>query len=255
MSQAVNPSQLAIKHVSIQFTGQTQAVVRDVSLTLQAGEKLALVGESGSGKSVLARSILQLDSGVQLAGEISFCGQDLLQLPVAELRKIRGRKIAMIFQEPMTALNPLQTVGQQIVEVLVLQLGYGAQAAKDKACELLLSTGIADAAEKMASFPHQLSGGQRQRVMIAMALAGEPDILIADEPTTALDVTVQAQILQLLTQLQAKYRMGLLFITHDLNLVRRFADRVAVMQNGQIVEVAAVESLLSSPQHHYTKSL
>lgn len=251
----MNPQLLTMNRLSIQFAGQNQAVVRDVSLSLQAGEKLALVGESGSGKSVLARSILQLDSGVRLAGEIVFREQDLLQLPAAELRKIRGRKIAMIFQEPMTALNPLQTVGQQIVEVLVLHLGYSAQAAKNKACELLLSTGIADAAEKMASFPHQLSGGQRQRVMIAMALAGEPDILIADEPTTALDVTVQAQILQLLTQLQAKYRMGLLFITHDLNLVRRFADRVAVMQNGQIVEVAAVESLFSSPQHPYTQSL
>ncbi|MBM5570620.1 MULTISPECIES: dipeptide ABC transporter ATP-binding protein [Deefgea] len=255
MSQVSNLPLLAMQQVSIQFAGHSQAVVRDVSLSLLAGEKLALVGESGSGKSVLARSILQLDTGVQLGGEIVFRGQNLLSLPTHELRKVRGRKIAMIFQEPMTALNPLQTVGQQIVEVLVLQLGYTTKAAHSKACELLLSTGIADASEKMAAFPHQLSGGQRQRVMIAMALAGEPDILIADEPTTALDVTVQAQILQLLAQLQAKLGMGLLFITHDLNLVRRFADRVAVMQSGQIVEVATTESLFSSPQHAYTQSL
>ena len=255
MKQAKQPTLLAIDKVSVQFAGHHHAVVREVSLSLLRGEKLALVGESGSGKSVLARSILQLDAGVLISGAISFLGQNLLDLPSAELRGVRGRKIAMIFQEPMTALNPLQTIERQISEVLIVQLGYSAKAAKNKALELLLSTGIVNAAEKMASFPHQLSGGQRQRVMIAMALAGEPDILIADEPTTALDVTVQAQILALLNQLQAKHQMGLLFITHDLNLVRRFADRVAVMQNGQIVEVADVESLFTAPQHAYTKSL
>ncbi len=252
---AENHALLTINNVSIQFAGQSEAVVSEVSLSLHAGEKLALVGESGSGKSVLARSILRLDSGVHVSGEIYFQGRDVLRLPLAELRGIRGRKIAMIFQEPMTSLNPLQTVEQQICEVLSLHLGYSAQAARNKACELLLSTGISDAADKLTAFPHQLSGGQRQRVMIAMALAGEPDILIADEPTTALDVTVQAQILDLLTQLQAKHRMALLFITHDLNLVRRFADRVAVMQGGKIVEVAAVKSLFSSPQHPCTQKL
>ncbi|MGL6041554.1 MAG: ATP-binding cassette domain-containing protein, partial [Deefgea sp.] len=255
LTSAENQTLLELNDLTIQFSGQSEAVVREVSLSLKACEKLALVGESGSGKSVLARSILRLDAGVKVSGEIVFQDQNILQLPLAELRKIRGRKIAMIFQEPMTSLNPLQTVGQQIGEVLVLHLGYSAQEAQNRSCELLLSTGIADAAEKMASFPHQLSGGQRQRVMIAMALAGEPNILIADEPTTALDVTVQAQILDLLTQLQANHRMGLLFITHDLNLVRRFADRVAVMQRGKIVEVAAVESLFASPQHPYTQSL
>ena len=244
---------LDIRNVSIQFG--SQAVVHDVSLALQAGEKLALVGESGSGKSVLARSILRLDHDVQIQGKINLAGQDLLQLPLPALRAIRGRKIAMIFQEPMTALNPLQTVGQQIAEVLILHRGYSAAAAKGKACELLLSTGIHDATEKMQAFPHQLSGGQRQRVMIAMALAGEPEILIADEPTTALDVTIQAQILDLLSELQAKHGMALLFISHDLNLVRRFADRVAVMQRGEIVEVAPTAQLFASPQHAYTQSL
>ncbi|QZA78876.1 dipeptide ABC transporter ATP-binding protein [Deefgea tanakiae] len=246
---------LAIKNLSVCFSGQECAVVRDVSLSLRVGEKLALVGESGSGKSVLARSILQLDADVRLSGEVLLRGHDLLQLPLADLRAIRGRKIAMIFQEPMTALNPLQTVGQQIVEVLELHMGYSPRASKNKACELLLSTGISDAADKLSAFPHQLSGGQRQRVMIAMALAGEPEILIADEPTTALDVTVQAQILDLLTQLQVKYRMALLFITHDLNLVRRFADNVAVMQKGEVVELAPVETLFASPKHPYTKAL
>nr|WP_314899392.1 dipeptide ABC transporter ATP-binding protein [uncultured Deefgea sp.] len=250
-----DPALLAIKNLSVCFAGHEHPVVRDVSLSLRAGEKLALVGESGSGKSVLARSILRLDAGVQLSGEVSLYGQDLLQLPLADLRKIRGRKVAMIFQEPMTALNPLQTVGQQITEVLELHMGYGKQAAINRASELLLSTGIAEVADKLSSFPHQLSGGQRQRVMIAMALAGEPEILIADEPTTALDVTVQAQILDLLTQLQVKYRMALLFITHDLNLVRRFADRVAVMQKGEVVELAPVETLFSTPNHPYTKAL
>ena len=250
-----DPALLAIKNLSVCFAGHEHPVVRDVSLSLRAGETLALVGESGSGKSVLARSILRLDAGVQLSGEVSLYGQDLLQLPLADLRKIRGRKVAMIFQEPMTALNPLQTVGQQITEVLELHMGYGKQAAINRASELLLSTGIAEVADKLSSFPHQLSGGQRQRVMIAMALAGEPEILIADEPTTALDVTVQAQILDLLTQLQVKYRMALLFITHDLNLVRRFADRVAVMQKGEVVELAPVETLFSTPNHPYTKAL
>ncbi|QKJ67547.1 ABC transporter ATP-binding protein [Deefgea piscis] len=243
---------LTVSNLSLRFAGANQPVVREVNLHLNAGEKLALVGESGSGKSVLARSLLRLDREVIAEGEIEFAGQSLLPLPEAALRLIRGRRIAMIFQEPMTALNPLQTVCTQIVEVLV---GYSAAAARDKARELLLRTGIVDAAEKLDAFPHQLSGGQRQRVMIAMAIATEPEILIADEPTTALDVTVQAQILDLLSQLQAEQGMALLLISHDLNLVRRFADRVAVMQAGRIVETAPTQQLFATPAHPYTQAL
>ncbi|WP_288843178.1 ABC transporter ATP-binding protein [uncultured Deefgea sp.] len=243
---------LTVSNLSLRFAGTNDPVVRDVSLHLNAGEKLALVGESGSGKSVLARSLLRLDREVMAQGEIEFAGQSLLSLPESALRLIRGRRIAMIFQEPMTALNPLQTVGTQIAEVLV---GYSAAASRNKACELLLRMGIVDATEKLNAFPHQLSGGQRQRVMIAMAIATEPEILIADEPTTALDVTVQAQILELLSQLQAEQGMAVLLISHDLNLVRRFADRVAVMQAGQIVETAPTQQLFATPVHPYTQAL
>ncbi|MCB5195121.1 ABC transporter ATP-binding protein [Deefgea salmonis] len=243
---------LTVSNLSLRFAGANEPVVREVSLHLKAGEKLALVGESGSGKSVLARSLLRLDREVMAQGEIEFAGQSLLSLPESALRLIRGRRIAMIFQEPMTALNPLQAVGTQIAEVLV---GYSAAASRNKACELLLRMGIVDATEKLNAFPHQLSGGQRQRVMIAMAVATEPEILIADEPTTALDVTVQAQILELLSQLQAEQGMAVLLISHDLNLVRRFADRVAVMQAGRIVETAPTQQLFTMPAHPYTQAL
>lgn len=246
---------LSIRDLTIHFSGHDQPVVQDISLSIKAGEKLALVGGSGSGKSVLARSILRLDSNVKVSGQIHLHQKDLLQMSAADLRAVRGRKVAMIFQEPMTALNPLQTVGQQISEVLQIHMGFDAKAAMQRASELLQRTGIGDSAEKLACFPHQLSGGQRQRVMIAMALAGEPELLIADEPTTALDVTVQAQILTLLAELQSQYQMAVLFITHDLNLVRRFADRVAVMQKGKVVELATVQDLFDRPQHPYTAAL
>ncbi|WP_410497550.1 ABC transporter ATP-binding protein [Chitinibacter sp. S2-10] len=254
-------SLLSLQQLSLSFA--TNQVVEQVDLQLAAGEKLALVGESGSGKSVLARAILQLDHQVSASGRIIFDGLSLLDASPAQLRAIRGKRIAMIFQEPMSALNPLQTIGRQIAEVLQLHLGYSPQQQVSKAIELLTRTGIAPdsagAAPMLARYPHQLSGGQRQRVMIAMALAGEPDILIADEPTTALDVTVQAQILQLLADLQRERGMALIMITHDLNLVRRFfnqgSDRVAVMQQGRIVEIAPTEVLFTQPQHEYTKKL
>ncbi|QLG88394.1 ABC transporter ATP-binding protein [Chitinibacter bivalviorum] len=250
---------LQLQNLTLRFGAQAEPVVREVNLTLKAGEKLALVGESGSGKSVLARSILQLDRHVLGSGAIQYAGQELLGAPNALLREIRGRRIAMIFQEPMTALNPLQTVGQQISEILLMSMGYSTKTANQRAIELLLRTGISDAADKLNRFPHQLSGGQRQRVMIAMALAGEPEILIADEPTTALDVTVQAQILTLLADIQRERNMAVLLISHDLNLVRRFCnqegDHVAVMQRGQIVEYGPTEALFAAPQHHYTQTL
>ncbi|WP_373974832.1 dipeptide ABC transporter ATP-binding protein [Chitinibacter sp. SCUT-21] len=245
---------LEIQDLSIGFT-HGSAVVQHIDLHLNRGEKLALVGESGSGKSVLARAILRLDSAATLEGHIFFHGADLLTCSASELRLMRGAKIAMIFQEPMVALNPLQTVGQQIAEVLFLHLGYSPSQQVKRVLELLHQVGMSDPDRQKHRYPHQLSGGQRQRVMIAMALAAEPELLIADEPTTALDVTIQAQILALLAQIQAERKMTVLLITHDLNLVRHFADRVAVMQQGRIVETAATADLFSAPQHSYTQQL
>ena len=250
------PDCLQLQQLSVRFHSQplqSVAVVKQVTLSIAAGEKLALVGESGSGKSVLARSILQLDHDVAISGDIMLNGQSLLGLPLPALRAIRGRRVAMIFQEPMSALNPLHTVGAQIAEVLQLHQRLTRAAAFDQAAALLLRTGVT--ADKLSAYPHQLSGGQRQRVMIAMALAGEPELLIADEPTTALDVTIQAQILQLLAELQRERGMALLFISHDLKLVRHFADRVAVMQHGELVEVAPTATLFAQPQHPYTREL
>jgi len=230
-------------------------VVRGVNLTIQPGEKLALVGESGSGKTVTALSLLRLVMQARITGKALFGGHDLLSLSERELRAVRGAEIAMIFQEPMTALNPLFTVGDQIAEVLTLQRGLAPRMAWQKAISLLAETGIAEPQRRAGAFPHQLSGGQRQRAMIAMALACQPKLLLADEPTTALDVTLRGQILELLTQLQRRNGMAVLMITHDLNLVRGFADRVAVLENGVLVEQGPVAEVFAQPRHPYTRQL
>jgi microcin C transport system ATP-binding protein len=244
---------LSIEHLTVRFGAST--VVDDVSLTIDPGEKFALVGESGSGKSITALSVLGLVDGASTSGRIVFDGNDLRGFSEPQMRAIRGGEIAMIFQEPMTALNPLHTVGAQIVEVLRLHEKLGRGAARDRAIALLERTGIPEPARRVDAWPHQLSGGQRQRAMIAMALACRPRLLIADEPTTALDVTIQAQILALLDELQAEMGMALLFITHDLNLVRRFTHRVGVMERGKLVETGPTAAVFASPQHRYTQSL
>lgn len=230
--------------------------VDGVSFTLERGRTLGLVGESGSGKSVTALSILRLlGRSAVVKGEVLFNGEDLLACPEARLREIRGAGITMVFQEPMTSLNPLHRVERQIGEILELHGMRGTQNIKARIIELLQEVGIPDPAGRLSAFPHQLSGGQRQRVMIAMALANRPLLFIADEPTTALDVTVQAQILELLKKLQARHNMAMLFITHDLGIVRKIADNVAVMQKGKIVEAGKVASIFASPCHPYTKAL
>ena len=244
---------LAIEHLTVRFGAA--AVVDDVSLTIAAGEKFALVGESGSGKSITALSVLGLVDGAATTGRIVFDGQDLRGFSEPQMRAVRGGEIAMIFQEPMTALNPLHTIGAQIGEVLALHEGLGRREARARAIALLERTGIPEPARRVDAWPHQLSGGQRQRAMIAMALACRPRLLIADEPTTALDVTIQAQILALLDALQAEMGMALLFITHDLNLVRRFTHRVGVMERGKLVETGPTEAVFAAPQHRYTQSL
>ncbi|MBV9892194.1 MAG: ABC transporter ATP-binding protein [Rhizobacter sp.] len=244
---------LAIEHLTVRFGAA--AVVDDVSLTIAAGEKFALVGESGSGKSITALSVLGLVDGAETTGRIVFDGKDLRATSEAQMRAVRGGEIAMIFQEPMTALNPLHTVGAQIVEVLRLHEKLGRAEARERAIALLERTGIPEPARRVDAWPHQLSGGQRQRAMIAMALACRPRLLIADEPTTALDVTIQAQILALLDALQAEMGMALLFITHDLNLVRRFTHRVGVMEHGKLVESGATAAVFDAPQHRYTRAL
>jgi microcin C transport system ATP-binding protein len=249
-----------VKGLRVAFSGKE--VVHGIDFRIAEGEKLALVGESGSGKTVTALALLRLVQNADLAGVARLFGpersqnaRDLLSIPERELRGIRGKEIAMIFQEPMTALNALYTVGDQIAEVLELHEGLSARAAQAAAVQLLADTGIPEPARRARAFPHQLSGGQRQRAMIAMALACKPRLLLADEPTTALDVTVRAQILELLAELQRKYGMAVLLITHDLNLVRHFADRVAVMENGYIVEHGAVATVFDAPQHAYTRKL
>ncbi|AEQ50945.1 ABC transporter ATP-binding protein [Pelagibacterium halotolerans] len=251
---------LSIRNLDVSFQLGERRVdaVRDVSLDIAPGETLALVGESGSGKSVTALSVLRLlpyPSASHPRGQIFFKGADLLAADDKTLRAVRGNDISMIYQEPMTSLNPLHTVERQVSEVLSVHRGLGRNAARKRVLELLDAVGIPDPQTRLASFPHQLSGGQRQRVMIAMALACEPDLLIADEPTTALDVTVQAQILDLLKSVQQRMGMAMLFITHDLGIVRRMADKVCVMQGGEIVERAETESLFSTPRHAYTKHL
>ncbi len=244
---------LEIQHLSVRFGAST--VVNDVSFSIAAGEKFALVGESGSGKSITALSILRLVDAATISGRVVFDGEDLTAKSEREMRAIRGSRIGMIFQEPMTALNPLYTVGNQIAEVLELHEGLRPNAAKARAVELLARTGIPEPHKRVDVYPHQLSGGQRQRAMIAMALACRPQLLICDEPTTALDVTIQAQILALLDELQAEMGMALLFITHDLNLVRRFTHRVGVMERGLLVEIGNTADVFGAPQHSYTQKL
>src|SRR6266545_4595828 len=251
---------LEIKELSVEFRQgrhETLAVDR-VSFDIKRGETVALVGESGSGKSVTALSVLKLlpyPAASHPSGSIRFKGQELLHLPEAQIRRVRGNDITIIFQEPMTSLNPLHTIEKQIGEILLLHQGLAGEPARKRIIELLDQVGIPDPQMRLKSYPHQLSGGQRQRVMIAMALANEPDLLIADEPTTALDVTVQAQILKLLKELQQRLGMAMLFITHDLGIVRKLAETVCVMKEGKIVEQGPVERVFTAPQHPYTKAL
>jgi len=244
---------LDIRNLGVAF-GEFQAV-RDVSFSIAAGERFALVGESGSGKSVTALSILRLVADARTEGQILWAGENLMDKSERQMRGIRGADIAMIFQEPMTALNPLYPVGSQIVEAIELHEGVSRHEAEKRAVALLSRTGIPDAARKFHSFPHQLSGGQRQRAMIAMALACKPKLLLADEPTTALDVTIRAQIVDLLRDLQEEYSLAIMLITHDLNLVRSFASRVGVMEKGRLVECGPTETLFGHPQQPYTRML
>jgi microcin C transport system ATP-binding protein len=256
-------SLLEVRDLSVSFAGWSGAApvhaVKRVSFSLDRGETLALVGESGSGKSVTALSILQLlpypaashtpESGIRFAGE------ELVGAPPARLREVRGNRIAMVFQEPMTSLNPLHTLEKQVAETLLIHKHMSPRAARGRVLELLHLVGLRDAEERLQAYPHQLSGGQRQRVMIAMAIANEPDILIADEPTTALDVTIQAQILGLMRELRDRLGMALLLITHDLSIVRHMADRTCVMTRGEIVEAGPTEDIFRRPQHAYTRHL
>jgi microcin C transport system ATP-binding protein len=244
---------LEVDHLSVRFG--TSTVVNDVSFSIAAGEKFALVGESGSGKSITALSVLRLVDAATSTGAIRFDGTDLMTQTERQMRGLRGASIGMIFQEPMTALNPLYTVGNQIGEVLELHEALRPNAARARAIELLARTGIPEPERRVDAYPHELSGGQRQRAMIAMALACRPRLLICDEPTTALDVTIQAQILALLDELQAEMGMALLFITHDLNLVNRFTHRVGVMERGQLVEIGDTAAVFANPQHPYTRRL
>ena len=256
----MKPTLLKVENLSVSFAGK--AVVHGIDFSIAPGEKLALVGESGSGKTVTALSLLRLVQNAEINGNAHFFTPDnphapidLLHLPERQLQEIRGRDIAMIFQEPMTALNPLFSIGNQIAEVIQLKRGLSPAQSVQAAIKLIADTGILEPARRAQSFPHQLSGGQRQRAMIAMALACQPKLLLADEPTTALDVTLRSQILDLLSELQRKNGMAVLMITHDLNLVRRFADRVAVMENGHIVEQGTVADVFNNPKHPYTQKL
>ena len=251
---------LAINDLTVSFVGAEQptAAVRGVSLTVAPGETVALVGESGSGKSVTALTILRLlETVAQVAttGRISFQGQDLLRLTQPEMARIRGNRIAMVFQEPMTSLNPVLTVGAQLMEPLFIHQGLGREAARKEGVRLLARCGIAEPESRFRHYPHQLSGGQRQRVMLAMSLACRPALLIADEPTTALDVTLQAQILELIAEAQAELNMGVLLITHDLTLVRQIASRVCIMRRGELVESGPVGEIFERPQAAYTMEL
>jgi microcin C transport system ATP-binding protein len=251
---------LEVKDLSVLFrqSGHQTLAVDAVSFDVKRGETVALVGESGSGKSVTALSVMKLlpyPAASHPSGSIRFKGEELLTMSERDIRRVRGNDITIIFQEPMTSLNPLHTIEKQIGEILELHNGVRGAACRDRIIELLTQVGIPDPASRLASYPHQLSGGQRQRVMIAMALANEPDLLIADEPTTALDVTVQAQILKLLKEIQGRLGMSMLFITHDLGIVRKLADRVCVMNQGKIVEQGPVEKVFTSPEHPYTRAL
>jgi microcin C transport system ATP-binding protein len=257
---AINQPLLDVRDLSVAFHQQsgTSTAVDRISFSIRRGQCVALVGESGSGKSVSALSVLKLlpyPSASHPSGSILFKGRELLKLSEYEIRSIRGNDISIIFQEPMTSLNPLHTIEMQIGEVLRLHNSIGSRMVRTRTLELLTQVGIPDPETRLGSYPHQLSGGQRQRVMIAMALANEPDLLIADEPTTALDVTVQAQILALLADIRKRLGMSLLFITHDLGIVRRIADDVCVMNSGKIVEQGPVEQVFTAPKHPYTRAL
>jgi microcin C transport system ATP-binding protein len=260
VQQASETPLITVKDLSVDFHGGggTTHAVKHVSFDIARAETVALVGESGSGKTVTALSILRLlpyPAAAHPSGAIWFKDEDLMALAPDALRHVRGNQISMIFQEPMTSLNPLHTIEQQIGEVLRIHRGLSDRAARIRVLDLLEKVGIDDPKGRLASYPHQLSGGQRQRVMIAMALANEPDLLIADEPTTALDVTIQAQILDLLLKLKAEFHMAMLLITHDLGIVRKMADRVCVMTNGEIVERGETREIFAAPQHPYTRHL
>lgn len=251
---------LSVKNLSVDFKASSHTVhaVKSVSFDILKGETIALVGESGSGKSVTALSIVQLlpyPIASHPNGSIKFKSKEIIGSPTSAIQSIRGNKIAMVFQEPMTSLNPLHTIEKQIGEILQIHKGLDKNLARNRSLELLELVGIIDINRHLKSYPHELSGGQRQRVMIAMALANEPEILIADEPTTALDVTIQAQILELLENLQKKFGMSMLFITHDLSIVKKMANRVCVMNGGEIVESGKTQQVLKSPKHAYTKHL
>jgi microcin C transport system ATP-binding protein len=260
LSESGNKTLLSVRELSVAFrqNGEERISVDRVSFDIAEGETVALVGESGSGKSVSALSVLKLlpyPAASHPSGEILFSGKDLMKASEPELRRVRGNDIAMIFQEPMTSLNPLHSVERQIGEILRVHQGMGDAQARARTLELLNEVGIREPEKRLSAFPHQLSGGQRQRVMIAMALANKPKLLIADEPTTALDVTVQAQILKLLAELKAAQGMSMLFITHDLGIVRKIADKVCVMSKGKIVEAGPTKDIFDNPQHPYTKHL
>ena len=257
---ATTPPLLSVRDLSVAFGhGQHRTLaVNRISFDIKKGETVALVGESGSGKSVTALSVLKLlpyPAASHPSGAILFDGRDLLPLQERDIREVRGNDITIIFQEPMTSLNPLHTIERQIGEILMLHSPISGAEARKRTLELLGQVGIPDPEQRLKSFPHQLSGGQRQRVMIAMALANEPDLLIADEPTTALDVTVQAQILNLLKEMQRRLGMAVLFITHDLGIVHKIADRVCIMKMGEIVEQGTVERIFTAPEHPYTRAL
>ena len=254
----IKPALLEVQNLRVSFRqeGALTQAVKGVSFTLERGETVALVGESGSGKSVSALSTVSLlGDSAEVSGSVLYDGQQMIGAGDDLLRKVRGNDISFIFQEPMTSLNPLHTIEKQLGESLALHQGVVGRAARQRILELLNKVGINDAETRLGAYPHQLSGGQRQRVMIAMALANKPDVLIADEPTTALDVTIQAQILDLLKDLKDSEGMGLLFITHDLGIVRRIADRVCVMQHGEIVEQGPTAEIFDNPQHAYTQKL
>jgi len=254
----VKTSLLQVEHLNVNFSTQTGevAAVRDLSFSIPESGTLGLVGESGSGKSATALAIMRLlPPQARVKGKLTFAGQELLSLPEEEVRRIRGASISMIFQEPMTALNPVMRVGDQVAEAVLAHQRVNRGEVWQRMVEALREVAIPDPEQRARDYPHQLSGGQRQRVMIAMALINHPQLLIADEPTTALDVTIQAQILELLRSLRDKYRLAMLFISHDLGVVAQVADQVAVMYGGEIVEMGAVQRIFSSPAHAYTRGL